>query len=255
MRDLGSLRNCLVESEEGAGLRSPRRRRISLLLATALQCVVLGALILVPLIVSGERLQNTRSGPPQPIYVAQDPGPPPDSHPVSGPTKRGPRPPVGTPQIFTPRSMPDRAAILHDAGEQVPDVGPSGPGIIGAIPIPGWDSSRSWRPPVPEPPKPTTNERRKVAVSEGVQAARLIHRVEPRYPPLAIQTRTEGKVVLRALIGTDGTMREVRVVSGHPLLVLAAQDAVMQWRYQPTLLNGQPVEVETQITVIFTLQR
>jgi protein TonB len=82
-----------------------------------------------------------------------------------------------------------------------------------------------------------------------------VRRVEPKYPPLARQTRLEGTVRLRAIVGTDGRVREVEMLSGHALLAQAAMDAVLQWRYRPTLLNGRPVDVETQITVVFVLNR
>ncbi len=88
-----------------------------------------------------------------------------------------------------------------------------------------------------------------------MQAAKLIHKVEPRYPPLAVQTRREGNVELRAIIARDGTVQNLEVVSGHPLFVQASLDAVRQWRYQPTLLSGEPVEVQTYITVMFRLSR
>jgi periplasmic protein TonB len=81
----------------------------------------------------------------------------------------------------------------------------------------------------------------------------LIHRVEPAYPPLAIQTRTQGRVVLQAVISREGRIENLQVISGHPLLVKAAIDAVRQWRYRPYVLNGEPVEVETQLTVNFVL--
>jgi protein TonB len=81
----------------------------------------------------------------------------------------------------------------------------------------------------------------------------LTHRVEPQYPPLARQARVQGPVLLEATIAQDGTIENLRVVSGHPMLVRAAVDAVKQWRYRPYLLNGQPVEVETQVQVNFNL--
>jgi len=81
----------------------------------------------------------------------------------------------------------------------------------------------------------------------------LIHRLQPAYPLLAVQTRTQGQVVLRAVISREGTIENLQVVSGHPLLVRAALEAVRQWRYRPYVLNGEPVEVETQVTVNFVL--
>jgi protein TonB len=83
----------------------------------------------------------------------------------------------------------------------------------------------------------------------------LIHRVEPVYPPLARQIHTEGRVELRAIIGTDGTIQSLQIVTGDPLFQLSAREAVQQWRYRPTILNGQPVEIDTYITVIYTMQR
>ena len=77
--------------------------------------------------------------------------------------------------------------------------------------------------------------------------------MRPAYPPIAIATRTQGAVVLAAVIDRNGTIEKLRVVSGRPMLLRAAIDAVSQWRYRPYLLNGEPVEVETQITVNFVL--
>jgi protein TonB len=81
----------------------------------------------------------------------------------------------------------------------------------------------------------------------------LIRRVQPVYPPLARSARVQGSVVLSALISKAGTMENLRVLSGHPLLVAAALEAVRQWRYRPYILNAEPIEVETQITVSFSL--
>jgi len=92
-----------------------------------------------------------------------------------------------------------------------------------------------------------------VKVSEGVLEAQLISRIEPRYPTIAVLTKTEGTVRLHAIISRDGRITSLDVISGHPLLVKAALDAVQLWRYRPTMLNGEPVEVETSITVIFRL--
>src|SRR5271165_4200238 len=93
----------------------------------------------------------------------------------------------------------------------------------------------------------------KVRVSSGVAQGLLVHQVKPAYPTLAVQARIQGTVVLQAVIAKDGTVQDLRVVSRHPLLVQAAMDAVKLWRYKPYLLNDQPVEVDTQINVNFTL--
>ena len=84
-------------------------------------------------------------------------------------------------------------------------------------------------------------------------AAMLLHRVEPQYPPIAKMAHISGTVHLRAIIAKDGTVRELEVVDGNPLLARAALVAVQAWRYRPTQLNGEPVEVETYVTVNFIL--
>ena len=86
------------------------------------------------------------------------------------------------------------------------------------------------------------------------ESARLIFQPKPEYPPLAKMGRIQGMVRLMAIIAKDGTIDELKVLSGHPLLVKSAMDAVPKWRYQPLLLNGAPVEVETEIDVNYTLQ-
>ena len=93
-----------------------------------------------------------------------------------------------------------------------------------------------------------------IRVSLGVQEAKLIHRVTPAYPPPAIRLRISGAVHLAAIIGADGRIRELQVLSGHPFLVPAAVNAVREWVYLPTMLNGAPVEVMTDIMVTFSLK-
>ena len=100
--------------------------------------------------------------------------------------------------------------------------------------------------PAPAPTKPIT-------VGGDVQSAKLIRKVIPIYPPLARQVRVSGTVQLIGVIAKDGTIQQLQVTSGHPLLVQAALDAVRQWIYRPTLLNGQAVEVIAPISVFFTL--
>ena len=98
---------------------------------------------------------------------------------------------------------------------------------------------------------PVTPQR--VRISQGVTKGLLIHKQEPAYPTLARAARVQGDVVLSAVIDVNGQIQNLQLVSGHPMLVPAAIAAVKQWRYKPYLLNGQPVEVETTITVIFSL--
>jgi protein TonB len=122
-------------------------------------------------------------------------------------------------------------------------------GIIGSVP-----SAAPPPPPVKkEEPKPATPQR--IKVGGNVQQARLVRQPRPVYPPLAKQARIQGVVKLSAIISKDGTVQHLEVISGHPLLVPSALEAVKQWVYQPTLLNGEPVEVVTQIDVNFTLSQ
>jgi protein TonB len=103
--------------------------------------------------------------------------------------------------------------------------------------------------------RPVVEDKKPLKVSAGVVEAQLISRIEPQYPVLAVQTHTEGSVRLHAIISREGRIEALDVLSGSPLLVLAAIEAVKQWRYRPTYLNGEPVEVDTSITVIFRLQK
>lgn len=90
-------------------------------------------------------------------------------------------------------------------------------------------------------------------MSGNVQQVKLLRQIEPVYPPLAKMARIQGTVRFTVIVGKDGAVQQLQLISGHPLLVPAAQEAVKQWVYQPTLLNGEPVEVLTQIDVSFTL--
>jgi periplasmic protein TonB len=102
---------------------------------------------------------------------------------------------------------------------------------------------------------PETTPVKRVRVAAAVAEANLIHDVPPQYPPEAGRERVEGMVVLMAVIGKDGAIKDVRVESGLPLLAQAAIDAVKQWRYKPYLLNGEPVEIDSRITINFTLSK
>ena len=102
---------------------------------------------------------------------------------------------------------------------------------------------------VPQPSAPVARQPRVSAMMAGY----LVHRVEPLYPPLARAARIQGSVELQAVISKDGHVEKLQVLRGHPMLVKAAVDAVQQWRYRPYILNGEPVEVETHVTVNFSL--
>jgi protein TonB len=104
----------------------------------------------------------------------------------------------------------------------------------------------------PNSAQPQSPQKR-VRVSQGVLQGMIVSRVQPRYPKDAKKQRIQGPVVMQAIIGTNGDVIDLRLVSGHPLLAPAAMDAVKQWKYRPYMLNGTPIEVETTITFNFTL--
>jgi len=163
-------------------------------------------------------------------------------------------------RLRTPSRIPAKVQMIKEEDDAPPAVATTG-GVVGGVPggIPGGQlggviggiiNSSSSPAAVPTLPKPVPTVQR-VRVSAGVTSGRLIYRVEPTYPPVAQQAHIQGAVVLAALIDRGGNVQSLQVVSGHPLLVRAAIDAVKQWRYQPLLVNGQPIEVETTVTVNF----
>jgi protein TonB len=165
---------------------------------------------------------------------------------------------LNTGQLRTPTKIPQKVQMIRE--EEAPPPMAATTGVVGGVPggIPGGQLSGviggivnatsniavpKFAPVVPQ----------RVRISQGVTKGLLIRRVEPTYPPLARSARVQGEVVLSAIISTNGDIENLQLVSGHPMLVPAALTAVKQWRYKPYLLNGQPTEVETTITVIFTL--
>jgi protein TonB len=166
-------------------------------------------------------------------------------------------------RLMAPKVIPKQVAEIRE--EELPQV--SGAGVVGGVPggVPGGTAGgviggligtvASAPPPPPPPVKVEAPKPTRIRVGGNVQAANLIRRITPVYPPLAKQARIQGQVRFTAIIGKDGAIQNLQLVSGHPLLVPAAQDAVKQWLYRPTLLNGEPVEVVTQIDVNFTLQQ
>jgi periplasmic protein TonB len=165
---------------------------------------------------------------------------------------------LNTGQLRTPTRIPQKVQMIRE--EEAPPPMAATTGVVGGVPggIPGGQLSGviggivnatsnvavpKFAPVVPQ----------RVRISQGVTKGLLIRRVEPTYPPLARSARVQGEVVLSAIISTNGDIENLQLVSGHPMLVPAALTAVKQWRYKPYLLNGQPTEVETTITVIFTL--
>jgi protein TonB len=164
--------------------------------------------------------------------------------------------------VYQPGSFPAKAQIIEDApGDFAPPaaagLAASGEWINGGILLQDiFDSAAriALVPPVIQlPAAARVAPPQRVVLGSEVKEAVLLHRVEPVYPALARQTRVSGKVELEGVIGTDGRIRELAVKNGNPLLVPAAKDAVRQWIYKPTLLNGAPVEVALAIVVTFRL--
>jgi protein TonB len=166
-------------------------------------------------------------------------------------------------RLIAPATIPPRAAIIVDEPVAI-----SGYGVAGGVDsgerngVPGGIPSvlQNAAPPLPAVEaapaplaKPVPVAPRQVTVGGRVNMARLIHQVEPLYPPLARQMHVSGVVELVGIIATDGRIRELRLRSGSPLLAPAALAAVRQWVYEPTLLNGDPVELVATISVIFRL--
>ena len=215
-----------------------------------LQVVAIGALLLLPLLsIQGlPRLQLMAA------LVA--PAPPPGPAPAISARSRtvAPSNMIG-PSLMMPTHIPREIERLNET-EAPPAlefpgaaVVPGGTGPPGARNFVLYGLGPGSNPlPVLSPPPAV----RQVRVSHMMEG-NLIHRVQPEYPLLARQARIQGTVVLRAIISREGRIEKLQVVSGHPLLAPAAIEAVRQWRYRPYLLNDQPVEVETQVTVNFTL--
>ncbi len=228
------------------------RRSWTTLTSFGLQGVVIGVLLMIPLL--------TRVGlPANPL--------------ITTPVSWGAAPPAAPPHhersstsvqsnladnvLIQPPSIPIHVRIL-DESEPPPQVSYNGdPGVIGSTGPGGardgvrglLNESFSRVQPPPLAPPPVKREFRTSSMLEGS----LIRRVQPLYPPLARSARIQGSVLLAAEISKDGTIKDLKLISGHPMLVPAALQAVSQWRYRPYILNGEAIEVETQITVNFIL--
>jgi protein TonB len=246
------LDRCLVDGDAAATASGRRLRRKALGISFAIETVALALLIIAPLWTS--IAQPTFS---KPTFLPFFPSATHSSDTISRQPISTQRPGVRREAIipFTVGRVPQRPAqTTEDAGDNPRSIAgwdamPSG----GGAPI--FSGIAIANPPLPLPSTIQKSvEKGPMKVSEGVEQAQLISRIEPRYPPLALQIKKEGTVILHAIISRDGSITSLDVLSGHPLLVKAALDAVRQWRYRPTLLNGEPVEVETTITVIFRLQ-
>ena len=241
----GSLRGCLVEGDPQAEKRARRIKRRAVAVSVVLQTIALAALILFPLLTRGERIsiQYVTPIPPYgPAREVQHAGAPPHPARPPAPCRICPGRTIPIPIVTSDRNPPGQ---LDD---QIADFVPGGStrdGIIGG-------NNRGAPPPAP-PQERVPVRTGRLMVSGQIQMAQLINRVDPVYPYLAIQTHREGRVELHALISPDGKIESLEVISGDPFFIQSALAAVRQWRYRPTILNGRPVEVDTHITVIYTL--
>jgi protein TonB len=236
----------LVES--GGRLRN--KQKTTTAISFLLQIIFIGILVLLPLIF-------TEALPKQQLmtFLVAPPPPPPPPPPAAAPVKVVKiQSELDNGQLRTPTAIPKKIEMIKE-DEAPPNTGVAG--VVGGVPggVPGGAMGGvlgSVISGVPTAvPKVATPQR--VRVSAGVQQGLLIHKVTPNYPPLAKQARIQGTVILQALIGKDGSIQNLHVVSGHPMLTGSALDAVKQWRYKPYFLNGEPVEVETTVNVNFSL--
>jgi periplasmic protein TonB len=240
----GSLQGCLMEGDPEQRARERRVRRKALVSSILLQASLLAGLILVPLFAKPVRLI---SGFVTPV--------PPYRH-VNGQTHTTQQPrPEGRHICITcfdsrPADLATNDRIeLSNLETPIPDAGPSD---IPGVPCPACMNIPIS---VPRPPIEVRRDRPQVLHQTHIDPAMLIHRVEPVYPTLARQIGRAGRVELQARIATDGTIQSLHVVSGDPLFYQSALEAVRQWRYRPTVLNGEPVEIDTFITVIYRTDR
>ncbi len=230
------------------GFHTGEWRRATIPLSTIFQVVLLGVMILVPLLYTEALPKQILS-----TFVLE---PPPPAQPVVQKTAKPTAKPVeqAPGKVLAPEAIPAQIAMINE--EPIAE-----PGTAGGVGVPGGMPGSTptgiiasmisgTAPPAISPPRAVPPA--PIRIGGNVQQAKLVKHVMPIYPPLAIPARIQGTVRLEAIISKDGTIQNLRVLSGHPLLLRSAMDAVRQWRYQPTLLNGEPVEVQTTIDVVFT---
>jgi len=237
----------LIES----GGRLKTKRGLTSFIAFILEAMLIGILVPIPLLFTdalpkGQLLGAIMMAPPPP------PPPPPPPAAVVHVVKQI-QTDIVNGQLRTPTKIPKKVEIIKEDAAPPPVMA----GIVGGVPggVPGGQMGGviggiiSATPvAVPKVATPT-----RVRVSQGVTQGLLIRKVAPNYPPLARQARIQGTVVLQAQISKTGDIQNLQLISGHPMLAPAAIEAVKQWKYRPYILNGEPVEVDTQVTVNFTL--
>lgn len=239
----------LIES----GGRLTTKRGLTTTVSFILQVALVGILVLIPLLFT-EALPKTQL---MTFLVAPPPPPPPPPPPAAAPVHvvKQVQTDIVNGQLRTPTKIPEKVQMIKE--DEAPPPVMSAAGVVGGVPggVPGGSMGGVIGGIISSTPVavPKVATPQRVRVSQGVTQGLLIRKVQPNYPPLARQARIQGSVLLQAEISKDGTIENLRLISGHPMLAPAAIEAVKQWRYKPYILNGEPVEVETQITVNFTL--
>jgi len=237
--------------ESGGRLRS--KRGMTTTISFFIQVILIGILVLIPLLFT-EALPKQQL---MTFLVAPPPPPPPPPPPAAAPVKvvKQIQSDLQNGQLRTPTKIPEKVQMIKE--EEAPPPSMSAGGVVGGVPggVPGGQMGGVIGGIISSTPVavPRVATPQRVRVSQGVSQGLLIKKIQPAYPPLARQARIQGQVLLQAEISKDGTIQNLRLISGHPMLAPAAIEAVKQWRYKPYYLNGEPVEVETQITVIFSL--
>ncbi len=244
----------------GAMLENNRMKRpkraIDFLVAVSGHGLLLALAILLPLYFNNaidfHQMETT--------YLVAPPLPPPPPAPAEAVHSiRRPKSFFSDNKLFAPRVIPKRVAEFKDLPNAPKTIAGVPGGVVGGVPggqlggVMGGilgDMGRAM--PSPPPPIPVSH-RGPYRVGGKVQEPRIIQEVQPLYPILAKAVRVQGVVAIDSVIDANGNVTEMKLVSGNPLLVTAAFDAVRQWKYQPTLLNGKPVEVEMEVTVHFSL--
>jgi len=239
----------LVES--GGKLKS--KQGATTAVSFILQILLIGVLVLLPLVFT-EALPKQQL---MTFLVAPPPPPPPPPPPAAAPEIKVVKKvttELDNGELRTPTKIPKKIQMIKE-DEPPPSTGVAG--VVGGVPggVPGGAIGGVLGSVINSTPSavPKAATPQRVRVSQGVSQGLLLHQVKPSYPPLARQARIQGTVVLQAVIGKDGNIQGLKVVSGHPMLAPAALEAVKQWKYKPYYLNGEPVEVDTTINVNFTL--
>lgn len=230
--------------ESGGKLKDKRKSTTAF--SFLLEALVIGFMILVPLLFT-EALPNLTAS----MSLVAPPPPPPPPPPAAVHIVKQVQTDIVNGQLRTPTKIPKKVEMIKE--EEAPP--PMMSGVVGGVPggIPGGSMGGVMGGIVGSTALIPKVAVQRIRVSSGVTQGLVVHRVEPTYPAIAKAAHVQGTVILAAVIGKDGTIQNLHVVSGHPLLQGAAMDAVKQWKYRPYILNGEPVEVDTQVVVNFTL--